>query len=117
MTCIPESSLHFEICLLRQVPDSDSPRAADRSRRGFILPDEYAEQGRFADTIRTDKREARAFCNGEGQVGEQVERAEGFGEGGYGDEGHESVSSYQLSVGGRGGSVRLLYRDRVMCDT
>ena len=95
MTCIPESSLHFEICLLRQIPDSDSPRAADRSRRGFILPDEDTEQGRFANAVRTDKREARAFRNGEGQVREQVERAEGFGEGGDRDEGHGSVSSDQ----------------------
>lgn len=88
MTRIPESSLHFEICLLRQIPDSDSPRAADRSRRGFILPDEDSEERGFADAVRTDERHARALRNGEGEAGKEIGRAEGFGEGGNGDEGH-----------------------------
>ena len=95
MTRIPESADHLEICLLRQIPDTDSPRAADRSRRGFILPDEDTEQGRFANAVWTDEREARSFCNGEGEASKDIGRAEGFGEGGDGDEGHESVSSEQ----------------------
>lgn len=81
---VPERPLHLEVGLLRKVPDPRGPGAGYRSRRGFILPDEDAQEGGLATAIGADDREPRALGNGKTEAAEDVFRAEGFGEGGGG---------------------------------
>ena len=85
---LPERAVHVEISLLGEIPDSDFLWGCHRSRRGFILPNQDAQQRGLADTIGADQRHARTLRDGEADAAEEVEIAEGFGERGGCDERH-----------------------------
>ena len=73
-------------------------RARDLSARGFFDPDQDTQQRRLADAVGTDQRQPRALRDRKRNTREQFVRAEGFGEGGDSDEGHESVRSVKCEV-------------------
>jgi hypothetical protein len=71
----PDRSLHFEICLLRQIPDSDSAGAGYCSRGGFVSADEDSHERGLADPIWPDDGHARAFDDREGYPAENISGA------------------------------------------
>ena len=100
---VPNGASHLKLGLLRQVSDPDGFGTRNRPARGFIQPDQDAQERGLAAAVGSHQRQARAFWDGKRDTGEQVQRAEGFGEVVGSDKRHEAKTRKKKEVGSEWG--------------